>query len=154
MVKKCKQILDTKSRSVEIDLNIFLLTIMRSQYYENLNLEAKKRYEEKLSVLEIIFDPYSLSEKDGELTNNVDKWPNLTFADIYSYLINFPSRFTRFSLKSYKVLESYNYVTSGLVHNVLVKFIRGVKSIYIVISRVTHGQSIFSKTQTRIWVSV
>ena len=125
--KKCKQILDTKSRSVEIDLNSFSLTIMQSQYYENLNLEPEKRYEEKLSVLEIIFDPYSLSEKDCELTNNVDKWPNLTFADIYSYLINFPSQFISFSLKSYKGLESHNYVTSVLVHNVLVKFIHGVE---------------------------
>ena len=154
MAKKCKQKLDTKCRSVVIDLNSSLLTIMRSQYYESLNLEAKKRYEEKLSVLEIIFDPYSLSEKDCELTNNVGEWPNLTYADIYSYLINFPSQFTSSSLKSYEGLESYNYVTSGLVHNVLVKFIHGVKSIYIVNSRVRHGQSIFSKTPTRVWVSI
>ncbi|KAM3619227.1 uncharacterized protein V6R79_004838 [Siganus canaliculatus] len=41
------------------------------------------------------------------------KLPNLTFADIYIYLVHNPSPYTGEALKAFKCTEAYRYFTSG-----------------------------------------
>ena len=94
---------------------------VRPDYYFKLDETAKKRYEEKLAVLKLSTDPFSLKENSFDCTKNIKKWSGITFADIFSYLINFPSMYTNKGLKAYKSLDSYKYVLSGLVFDVKVK---------------------------------
>ncbi|CAC5403623.1 unnamed protein product [Mytilus coruscus] len=49
-------------------------------------------------------DPYVLTEK---WSTDPNTWPDLTFGDIYLYLIDTPSIFTKESMKAYKSLEAY-----------------------------------------------
>lgn len=127
-------------------------TSERSEYYSSLNDFAKKRYEQKLSELKIPNDPLVLDEsKDFDLTTDVTNWPDISFADIFCYLINYPGQYSKGSLKAYKSLEAYKYVISGLVFNVHVKSL-GDK--FLVVARVRHGQSQFSKTPNHIWLGI
>lgn len=123
----------------------------RSDYYFKLDENAKRRYEQKLFMLDLTEDPFSWKENEFQLTNDVTKWPELSFADIFVYLINFPSDFTKQSLKSYKSLESYKYVLSGLVFNVQVTL---VNEKFLVVGRVRHGQSMFTKTPNHAWIGL
>ena len=81
-----------------------------SPYVNTLSLDAKQRYNSKLlcdSATNNLPDPYSLTEK---WSTNPDTWPDLTFGDIYLYLIDTPSIYTKESMKAYKSLEAYRYV--------------------------------------------
>ena len=128
----------------------------RSKYYHDLDNVAKIRYEEKISVLNIDYDPFFLKDNEFELTGDITKWPDVTFADIFAYLINFPSSYTKSSLKAYKSLESYKYVISGLVYKVLVKEISSKEGAnnFLVCGRVRHGQSQFTKTPNSSWLGI
>lgn len=64
-------------------------------------------------------DPLALY--DGELTGEVRQYPCVDRADIYDYLVNATSFVTRDQLKSYKSLQSHNYLTSGFVQQPKVK---------------------------------
>ena len=116
-----------------------------SEYNFTLKDIAKTRYEEKLADLCFSDDLLLLKEQDFDLTADIKKWPDLSFADILCYLINFPSQYTKSSLKAYKSLESYKYVLSRLVFNVMVKKIHSIppmnkSTYYLVTARVRHGQ--------------
>ena len=86
-----------------------------------------------------------------DLTDTFNSWPSVTYADIYAYLIDYPSSFTHQSLKAYKALEAYKYVVSGLVSDVLVK---QLKDNFLVMGKVRHGQSMFTKTPLRAWTYI
>ena len=97
-----------------------------SKYYSQLPFDAQARYRQKLRLLGNIDDPYrffegrrkrSAATRDEVETavlaeNSVqqqvylswDSWPNIGFPDIYSFLIERNSEFTRESLKAYKSL--------------------------------------------------
>ena len=80
---------------------------MESDYQSSLDYEAKKRYKEKLVLeTEELEDPYALSEEAW--SDNVTKWPNVEFGDIYNYLIDSKGHYTKESLKAYKSLEPEN----------------------------------------------
>ena len=85
-------------------------------YSLNLNSDDRKKYEEKLITADEIFlpDPYTLVEN---LKDNVKLLPDITWADIYNYLINTSSLYTNKNLKAYKSLEAYNFFVSGHVEN-------------------------------------
>lgn len=48
----------------------------------------------------------------SQVNNTAEKLPNLTFPDIYIYLIHNPSPYT---LKAFKGTEAYRYFTSGRI---------------------------------------
>ena len=60
----------------------------RSDYYFNLHSNAKSRYEEKLVAINLSIDPFSIQEIESELSKDFTKWPDISYADIFAYLIN------------------------------------------------------------------
>lgn len=90
-----------------------------SLYYKSLPEAPQREYKEKLlrlGIKDLCFDPFI----DGETwEDNVTKWPDVQFGEIYCYLVDTPGQFTRETLKAYRSLEAYNFFHSGWVHTVL-----------------------------------
>ena len=75
-----------------------------SEYVKGLNPVARSRYHFKLSYnkgTSSLPDPYNLKG----WTNNPSSWPDLTFGDLYTYLIETPRIYTKESLKAFKSLK-------------------------------------------------
>ena len=89
-----------------------------SEYYWSLSEDVRKRYEEKLQKIGLDIDPYSPQElRNLNILTNIE-WPNVQYPDIYHYMINTPSLYTKEDLKAYKSLDSYNYFVSGWIISV------------------------------------
>ena len=128
----------------------------RSDYYYGLDTVSKGRYDAKLQRMGLIYDPYVLGKKYFTFTNQINVWPEITYANLYNCLIDFPSCYTKQSLKSYKALESYKYVTAGLVSEVYCKSLRANNEsdpTFLLMAKIRHGQSMFTKTPSRTWIS-
>ena len=81
-----------------------------------LDAVAKKRYTEKLTLLDMNVD-----EDPYQITNFVDDmtlWPPVTYGDIFCYFIDRPGVYTRQQLLQWRSLEAYNYFQSGHVRTV------------------------------------
>ena len=124
----------------------------RSDYYFDLHGNGKSRYEEKLVAIDLPIDLFSIQEDEFELSKDFTKRPDISYADIFEYLINFPSIYTKKSLKAYKSLESDKYVLSGLVFDIQVKRINNGN--YLIRAKIRHGQSMFTKTPNKAWICV
>ena len=124
----------------------------RSDYYFNLHSNVKSRYEETLVAINLSIDPFSIQENEFVLSKDFTKWSYISYADIFAYLINFPSIYTKKSLKAYKSLESDKYVLSGLVFDIQVKRINNGN--YLIRAKMRHGQSMFTKTPNKAWICV
>ena len=79
----------------------------RSSYYHKLPTEAKNRYDAKLHAMQLVFDPLVIWKNYYQLTDHFEQWPNVSYADIYAYLIDHPSTYTHQQLKAYKGLDGY-----------------------------------------------
>ena len=90
----------------------------KSEYFESLSEEDKKGYWAKLTLStgEQLPDPVVLH---SNWSDNVSLLPDITYPDIYHYLIEYPSLFSKESLKAYKSLESYTFSVSGNVQNIM-----------------------------------
>ena len=64
-----------------------------SIYYQELSKEAKRRYNEKLHMLHLKAEPYTFSRE--EWSSDISFWPEVEYPDIYNYLINTPSPYTK-----------------------------------------------------------
>lgn len=94
---------------------------MSSAYYKSLSGEDQRRYLQKLNYSGVLQlpDPYDL--RNGSVFQVNDKLlPNISWPEVYTYLIDTPGIYTREKLKSYKSLEAYNYFINGKVRNVKV----------------------------------
>ena len=78
------------------------LSVMASAttYPSSLNSDDRKKYEQKLVTADgtVLPDPYTLVEN---WKDNMKLLPDITWADIYNYLINTPSLYTNENLKAY-----------------------------------------------------
>ena len=88
-----------------------------SDYYRSLSSNDKTWYENKLTLSDgrKLPDPYTLHEgwrSDVTLMQDIS-WP-----DVYNYLINTPNTFSKESLKAYKSLEAYNFYENGHVQDI------------------------------------
>ena len=83
----------------------------KSEYFQSLGEEHKKGYLAKLTLStgEQLPDPFILH---SNWSDDVSLLPDITYPDIYHYLIS------EESLKAYKSLESYTFFVSGHVQNV------------------------------------
>ena len=61
---------------------------MAYQYVLQLPGEAKRRYEEKLTVAKLNMCPYQFPE--GLWLDDPTLWPAVEYPDIYEYLVNTP----------------------------------------------------------------
>ena len=86
-----------------------------SKYFSELKEDVKKRYEEKLKVVDCTKDPYCYLESKNTVSGSVEwsKWPDVMFADIYNYLVVTISLYTCEQLKTYKSLDGYNFFING-----------------------------------------
>ena len=86
---------------------------LKSEYFQSLSEEDKKDYLAKLtlSTKEQLPDPFILH---SNLSDDVSLLPDITYPDSYHYLIEYPSVFSKESLKAYKSLESYNFLYLGM----------------------------------------
>ena len=72
-----------------------------SEYYNELDTSVKKRYQKKLkSIGENVDDPCIFGPGPG-ITDFI---PEVEYPDIYNFLINTPSPYTKDKLKAYKSL--------------------------------------------------
>lgn len=95
-----------------------LKSISNDSKLDTLNFSARKRYLEKLTIGgQVLSDPYLMDE--ASWCDDMTKWPELQFGDVYTYLINTKGLFTKEKLKAYKSLEAYNYFYNGYVRTVL-----------------------------------
>ena len=88
-----------------------------SSFFRELNEVGKEHYNKNLTLENHVKlpDPYSLTT---DWCNDPSKLPDVSFADIYMYLIHTPSEFTHEKLKAHKSLEAYNFFICGHVQNV------------------------------------
>jgi len=87
-----------------------------SNYCSELNDEAKKRYIDKVKMINDI-DPYFRMERswvgwDTSASIEYLNFPDISYADIYNCLI-LSSGFFHEQLKAYKSLEGYNHFING-----------------------------------------
>ena len=113
-----------------------------SKYYQGLDIEGKKQYDQKLAMLGSLGDLYS-GLKNLPASLEWQHWPSVEYPDIYNYLIATPSLYTKDKLKAYKSLEAYKYFTSGWVSNVTVHHVPpGGKASHLIMARVKHSQKL------------
>ena len=74
-------------------------------YIDSLAPDAKKRYKEKIALLDDI-DPYATNKKTWSTA--VADYPTITYPDIVNYLLLTKSAYTNDELKNFKSLEAYN----------------------------------------------
>ena len=96
-----------------------------SPYYDELDSVAKRRYDEKLNMLPgCVDDPYV--NKHFALGRTASHlWPEVQYPDIYNYLVNSVSPYTKEELKAYKSLDGYNFFIQGWVSNVRIQCLGG-----------------------------
>ena len=78
-----------------------------SAHFRGLNVVARNRYLDKLKYAKgtkQLPDPYQLREG---WTDSPRTWPDVTFGDIFMYLIETPGTYTKEKLKAYKSLDAY-----------------------------------------------
>ena len=88
-----------------------------SNYFNSLSSNDQEGYVAKLTLSngEILPDPFNL---DQGWDDDVKLLPDISWPDIYNYLINSPSSFSKENLKAYKSLEAYNFFICGHVQDV------------------------------------
>ncbi|XP_028415046.1 uncharacterized protein LOC114538132 [Dendronephthya gigantea] len=84
------------------------------KYLETLTNDSRKKYQEKLNLINNI-DPYNVSS--NFFTESMEMWPNIEYPDIVTYFLCSTSRYTKEQIKAYKSLESYQYFIAGWVNH-------------------------------------
>ena len=88
-----------------------------SSYFNLLSYITQKRHLTKLNIDECTLqDPYTIEE--SLWSEDMSKWPDLQFVDIYTYLVDTEGCYTKEKLKAFKSLEAYNYFYNGYVRTV------------------------------------
>ncbi|KAK7151618.1 hypothetical protein R3I94_008072 [Phoxinus phoxinus] len=110
----------------------------KGPYREKLNATAKKRYLDKLSLINQV-DPYDLVAQDW--ITDPDALPPLTYPDIINYLVFGLSAYTLQEFKSYKSLEAHEQFCSGWVQDLLIHKPANVNcESTVVLAKVMHSQ--------------
>ena len=97
----------------------YIQSYVLSKYAQELPYCERERYISKLhywEFTEALPDPHDLNI--GWIDDPTE-WPDVSFGDVYQYLIETPGRYTNTSLKAYKSLDAYEYVKSDHVQPIL-----------------------------------
>ena len=126
--------------------------IQYPRYYSELEGEAKSRYEQKIRMNGLV-DPYYRVESGTSSSFSSVEWPEVTYADIYNFLINTTSYCTHEQLKAYKSLDGYNFFVNGWVTNIDVICSQVTRpKIFILTSLVKHSQRL-TAPPLQVWVA-
>ena len=89
---------------------------MGSRYFEELSVDDKMRYDEKLTLKNGVKlgDPYAM--EDG-WSDDITKLPDLSWGEITKYLIETPGFYTNEAIKAFKSLEGYEFFREGHVQD-------------------------------------
>lgn len=120
-------------------------------YVRSLTAQDRECYFKKLTLTDgtRLPDPYTLTQWMEDLTG----LPQVEWPDIYTYLIEKPSVYSREKLKAYKSLDAYNYVLNGHVQDLKYKYLSD--EFCVVISEVLPSQRQGQKTTMyQAWVIV
>ena len=79
---------------------------------------ALARY--KYKIIPVGQDPETMPPDIWVSYDNASIYPEVTYPDIYNYLISAPPPYTGDQLKAYKGLEAYIYFKDGWVRSLLV----------------------------------
>ena len=107
----------------------------------------------KLKSCGCLKDPYCYLESKRSVTNAIEwmEWPDVTYAEVYNYLVLTVSFYTRDQLKAKKSLDGYNFFVNGWVNGVTVLKVDNSSINYLFLSTVKHSQSV-SLPPLRVWV--
>ena len=72
--------------------------------------------------------------------DDVLKWPNVAYDDLYKYLIKMPGPYTKESMDAYKTLEAYDFFYCGHVHTVFFCETSPTSSYAILLAKVNPSQ--------------
>ena len=88
-----------------------------SSYFNELQKEDKAKYKRKLTLTngQLLPDPYGIVEN---WKSDVKLMPDVSWGDIYNYLVNSPSEYTHDNLKAYKSLEAFNFFVCNHVQDI------------------------------------
>lgn len=94
-------------------------TVQESTYVASLDVQAKRRYLEKLSCvgLSMSDDPY-LSCNECKYVNDMTTWPRIEYGHIFGYFVRRPGVYTQEELLSWKQMDAYNFFQAGHVRTV------------------------------------
>lgn len=124
-----------------------------SEYFQALDIVAKKRYEDKLRLvgLDNDSDPYLLWKGD-QFKDDMRSWPPVEYGHIFCYFVDRPGTFTRAQLLQWKSMEAYNYFQSGHVRDIKIYRVDSTQSC-IMMAFVNPSQSAPEKANLS-WVAV
>ena len=127
-----------------------------SSYYCSLDNASKERYMDKLRLISKI-DPYLRMERRSKksLPDELEwsKWPDVSYADIYNYLI-LSLGMSHEKLKAFKSLEGYNQFINGWVSSLVVTIVPSTKpNIYLFTAQVKHSQRL-SDAPLKVWLAI
>ena len=134
-------------------------TVQYSKYYEEMVRDAKPRYEEKIRMIGLV-DPYCHLEGKANCFNSSRfstvewyEWPEVTYADVFNYLINTTSYCTFEQLKAYRSMEAFNFLINGWVTNILVVSCNASRpKFFILMALVKHSQRL-TVPAVKVWVA-
>ena len=99
-------------------------------------------------------DPYLRMERKS-LSDELEwsKWPDVSYADIYNYLILSPGM-SHEKLKAFKSLEGYNQCINGWVSSLVVTIVPSTKpNVYLFTAQVKHSQRLSDAPLKCGWLS-
>ena len=88
-----------------------------SNNFIELQKEDQAKYKRKLTLTngQLLPDPYGIAEN---WKNNVKLMPDVSWGDMYNYLVNSPREYTHDNLKVYKSLEAFNFFRCNHVQDI------------------------------------
>ncbi|KAK1904600.1 Exonuclease [Dissostichus eleginoides] len=116
----------------------------------HLNGKERERYLVKTAIIGC--DPYLLPPSVFCLLNSAKCLPQLTFPDIYIYLVHNPSPFTGESLKAFKSTDAYQYAVAGWVNDTKIWHVEKTH-LHVITAKVNHSQALNSNP-TSPWIVV
>jgi hypothetical protein len=101
-----------------MDDSLNLIPVTLSEYVKSLNHEDVAFYIEKLTVDGVqLPDPYGITKSCWD--NVVNKWPDISYPDIYQYFVETSCFYSRAEVKNVKSLEGYQYFVLGHVQPIM-----------------------------------
>ena len=124
-----------------------------SSVFQDLNATGRKRYLEKLAFVgKGVQDPY-LHRPTAASSDEPLVFVPVEYGDVYNFLINAPSPYTKEELKAFKSLEGYQFFLSGWVGKLRCFNATEDGSRVFATAHVRHSQSV-SSAELLPWVAL